>query len=191
MAQFIGITANGSQSCGADLQHRGKETVMPKVAFHTNLKTTPEAAEIKTHNRWHPDIPMTETFKPGAEFRVKFSLDRRTDCSRRQCQRRSRRRSHKGPLFERTVWGRRSRTREDPKSCIASPFGTSSTIQSSDGMTHQRRTSLLTKDEQSTSSIGSTLTWSLISSGACIRASLKILRLPLFSPQLSPAAPTP
>jgi hypothetical protein len=44
---------------------------------------------------------------------------------------------------------------------------------------------------QSTSSIGSTLTWSLISSGACIRASLKILRLPLFSPQVSPAAPTP
>ena len=34
---------------------------MPKVAFHTNLKTTPEAAEIKTHNRWHPDIPMVET----------------------------------------------------------------------------------------------------------------------------------
>jgi CHAT domain-containing protein len=56
-------------------------------------------------------------------------------------------------------------------------------------MTHQRRTSLLTKDEQSTSSIGSTLTWSLISSGACIRASLKILRLPLFGPQVSPAAP--
>src|SRR6202047_4603077 len=78
---------------------------------------------------------------------------------------------------------------EDPKSCIASPFGTSSTKQSSDGMTHQRRTSLLTKDEQSTSSIGSTLTWSLISSGACIRASLKILRLPLFSPQVSPADP--
>src|SRR5580693_930231 len=80
---------------------------------------------------------------------------------------------------------------EDPKSCIASPFGTSSTKQSSDGMTHQRRTSLLTKDEQSTSSIGSTLTWSLVSSGACIRASLKILRLALFSPQVSPAAPTP
>jgi hypothetical protein len=58
-------------------------------------------------------------------------------------------------------------------------------------MTHQRRTSLLTKDGQSTSSIGSTLTWSLISSGACIRASLKILKLPLLSPQVSPAAPTP
>ena len=47
------------------------------------------------------------------------------------------------------------------------------------------------QDGQSTSSIGSTLTWSLISSGACIRASHKILRLPLFSPQVSPAAPTP
>src|SRR5580700_2873109 len=75
---------------------------------------------------------------------------------------------------------------EDPKSCIASPFGTSSTKQSSGGMTHQRRTSLLTKDGQSTSSIGSTLTWSLMSSGACIRDSLKILRLPMFSPQVSP-----
>src|ERR1700719_2990451 len=58
-------------------------------------------------------------------------------------------------------------------------------------MTHQRRTSRLTKDGQSSSSIGSTLTWWLISSGACIRASLKILRLPLlFSRQLSSTAPT-
>ena len=80
---------------------------------------------------------------------------------------------------------------EDPKSCIASPFGTSSTKQPSDGMTHQRRTSLLTKEGQSTSSIGSTLTWSLISSGACIRASLKILRLPLFSHRSHLPAPTP
>src|SRR5580704_1997993 len=46
----------------------------------------------------------------------------------------------------------------------------------------QCRTSLLTKDEQSTSSIGSTLTWSLISSGACIRASLKILRFTAVQP---------
>ena len=43
---------------------------MPKVAFHTDLKRTPESAEIKTHNRWHPDIPLVETYKPGAEFRV-------------------------------------------------------------------------------------------------------------------------
>ena len=43
---------------------------MPKVAFHTDLKKTPEVAEIKTHNRWHPDIPMIEMVKPGDEFRV-------------------------------------------------------------------------------------------------------------------------
>src|SRR5712671_3920667 len=43
---------------------------MPKVAFHVDLKKAPESAEIKTHNRWHPDIPMVETYKPGAEFRV-------------------------------------------------------------------------------------------------------------------------
>ena len=29
-----------------------------------------EAAEIKTHNRWHPDIPMVEMFRPGDEFRA-------------------------------------------------------------------------------------------------------------------------
>ena len=43
---------------------------MPKVAFHSDLKRTPKSAEIKTHNRWHPDIPLVETFKTGAEFRV-------------------------------------------------------------------------------------------------------------------------
>ena len=44
---------------------------MPKTAFQINLKKPPEeAAEIKTHNRWHPDIPMVEMFKPGDEFRV-------------------------------------------------------------------------------------------------------------------------
>jgi hypothetical protein len=58
-------------------------------------------------------------------------------------------------------------------------------------MTHQRRTSRLTKDGQSFSSIRSTLIWWLISSGAYTRASLKILRLPLlFSRYLSPTAPT-
>ena len=30
----------------------------------------PEQHGIKTHNRWHPDIPFVETFKPGDEFRV-------------------------------------------------------------------------------------------------------------------------
>jgi len=43
---------------------------MPKTAFQLNLKKPPEDAHVKTHNRWHPDIPMVETFKPGAEFRV-------------------------------------------------------------------------------------------------------------------------
>ena len=43
---------------------------MPTTAFTVALSRTPEAAEIKTHNRWHPDIPMVETFKPGSEFRV-------------------------------------------------------------------------------------------------------------------------
>src|SRR5215831_5268049 len=58
-------------------------------------------------------------------------------------------------------------------------------------MTHQRRTSRLTKDGQSFSSIGSTLIWRLISSGARTRAWLKILRLSLlFSRHLSPTAPT-
>src|ERR1700738_4151800 len=46
------------------------EVVMPKTAFQLNLKKPPEDAHVKTHNRWHPDIPMVETFKPGAEFRV-------------------------------------------------------------------------------------------------------------------------
>src|SRR2546429_2228598 len=43
---------------------------MPKTAFQLNLKRPPEDARVKTHNRWHPDIPMVEMFKPGAEFRV-------------------------------------------------------------------------------------------------------------------------
>jgi formamidase len=47
-----------------------REVVMPKTAFQLNLKRPPEDAGVKTHNRWHPDIPMVEMFKPGAEFRV-------------------------------------------------------------------------------------------------------------------------
>jgi hypothetical protein len=58
-------------------------------------------------------------------------------------------------------------------------------------MTHQHRTFLLTNGGQSSSSIGSTLTWSLISSDACIRASLKMLRLRLFNLRVSTTAPTP
>jgi hypothetical protein len=44
--------------------------LMPRTAFEVDLSRPPEAAEIKTHNRWHPDIPMVEMFKPGVEFRV-------------------------------------------------------------------------------------------------------------------------
>ncbi|MEP9374833.1 formamidase [Mesorhizobium sp. KR1-2] len=43
---------------------------MPKTAFKVDLSKAPEQAELKTHNRWHSDIPMVETFRPGDEFRV-------------------------------------------------------------------------------------------------------------------------
>jgi len=43
---------------------------MPKTAFKVDLSRPPEQAELKTHNRWHPDIPMVEMFRPGDEFRV-------------------------------------------------------------------------------------------------------------------------
>jgi formamidase len=43
---------------------------MARTAFKVDFNLPPEEQEIKTHNRWHPDIPMVETVKPGAEFRV-------------------------------------------------------------------------------------------------------------------------
>ncbi|MCG8357745.1 MAG: acetamidase/formamidase family protein [Kiloniellales bacterium] len=43
---------------------------MAKTAFHVEFDKWPEEQATKTHNRWHPDIPMVETFKPGDEFRV-------------------------------------------------------------------------------------------------------------------------
>lgn len=43
---------------------------MPKTAFKVEIGKRPEAQSTKTHNRWHPDIPMVETYKPGSEFRV-------------------------------------------------------------------------------------------------------------------------
>lgn len=43
---------------------------MPKTAFKVDLGKRPEDQSTKTHNRWHPDIPIVETFKPGSEFRV-------------------------------------------------------------------------------------------------------------------------
>ena len=43
---------------------------MPKTAFSIEIGKPPEQHRIKTHNRWHPDVPFVETFKPGDEFRV-------------------------------------------------------------------------------------------------------------------------
>jgi formamidase len=43
---------------------------MGKVAFRAEMNKRPEEQQVKTHNRWHPDIPIIETFKPGDEFRV-------------------------------------------------------------------------------------------------------------------------
>ena len=43
---------------------------MAKTKFTADLSRPPEQADIKTHNRWHPDIPIVEMFKPGDEFRV-------------------------------------------------------------------------------------------------------------------------
>lgn len=43
---------------------------MQKAAFKVELSRAPEQAALKPHNRWHPDIPMVEMFKPGDEFRV-------------------------------------------------------------------------------------------------------------------------
>lgn len=43
---------------------------MAKTVFKIDLNKAPEQQDIRTHNRWHPDIPMVEMFKPGDEFRV-------------------------------------------------------------------------------------------------------------------------
>ncbi len=43
---------------------------MPRTVFNIDIRKPPEQHDIKTHNRWHPDIPFVETFKPGDEFRV-------------------------------------------------------------------------------------------------------------------------
>jgi len=42
---------------------------MPKTLIKVDLKKSP-AKQPQIHNRWHPDIPMTEWVKPGDEFRV-------------------------------------------------------------------------------------------------------------------------
>ncbi len=85
---------------------------MAKTAFKVDLSRPPEQAEIKTHNRWHPDIPMVEMFKPGRRVPGRMlRLDRRADRERRQRQRRARRRPDQGPLSERPVRRRRRRAR--------------------------------------------------------------------------------
>jgi formamidase len=43
---------------------------MAKTVFRAEMNKWPEDQETKTHNRWHPDIPMVQGFKPGDEFRV-------------------------------------------------------------------------------------------------------------------------
>ncbi len=43
---------------------------MSHLAFHVEFDKWPEEQSVKTHNRWHPDIPFVESFKPGSEFRV-------------------------------------------------------------------------------------------------------------------------
>lgn len=43
---------------------------MPKVAFHVDQSKSMFDQEVPGHNRWHPDIPVTEWVKPGEEFRV-------------------------------------------------------------------------------------------------------------------------
>jgi len=43
---------------------------MPRTVFHAEMDKLPEEQIVKTHNRWHPDLPFVETFKPGETFRV-------------------------------------------------------------------------------------------------------------------------
>ncbi len=40
-----------------------------ETLIKVDLSATPESQDC-LHNRWHPDIPMVATVKPGAEFRV-------------------------------------------------------------------------------------------------------------------------
>ena len=43
---------------------------MAKTVFKAEMGKWPEEQQVKTHNRWHPDVPIVEMFKPGDEFRV-------------------------------------------------------------------------------------------------------------------------
>ncbi|MEM9079508.1 MAG: formamidase [Verrucomicrobiota bacterium] len=42
---------------------------MPETLIKVDTSAAPEDQDV-LHNRWHPDIPMVATVKPGAEFRV-------------------------------------------------------------------------------------------------------------------------
>jgi formamidase len=41
-----------------------------KTLFKVDLAKHPSELAVKPHNRWHPDIPIVEWVKPGAEFRM-------------------------------------------------------------------------------------------------------------------------
>src|SRR3712207_935564 len=43
---------------------------MVETRFKVDLSKAPEDMEVKTHNRWHPDIPFVATFRPGDMFRI-------------------------------------------------------------------------------------------------------------------------
>ena len=43
---------------------------MTKTVFTIDVNKAPEDQAIKTHNRWHPDLPIVQMFKPGDTFRV-------------------------------------------------------------------------------------------------------------------------
>ena len=42
---------------------------MPNTIIKVDTTIGPEEQDV-LHNRWHPDIPMVTTVKPGDEFRV-------------------------------------------------------------------------------------------------------------------------
>lgn len=43
---------------------------MPQTLIKVDVSKSPESQSDVLHNRWHPDIPMVATVKPGAVFRV-------------------------------------------------------------------------------------------------------------------------
>ena len=43
---------------------------MPRTAFSVDQSKSMFDQDLPGHNRWHPDIPVTEWVKPGEEFRV-------------------------------------------------------------------------------------------------------------------------